>query len=95
MILDSPYKEGDLVKIYKNPQTEEELLGMACLKAYSKTSLPFILEEAQNEASQITYALDSWFVDWQLVSYKAVTTTPWLFREDKTQSIRRIYKIGL
>jgi len=95
MVLKSPYTEGKIVTLYRDPETEKEKLGTARLRKYRSTGLPIIFNEAKNELDQRTYVLEEWFVDWIDVSYKLISTIPWLYREDRPYKIMRLHKIGI
>ena len=93
MIEKSPYKSGDLVPIYRDPETELIKMGMARLRELRTTGLPIILEE-QTEAEQRIYVIEDWIIEWDQVDYKLMRDSPWLFREDKPHKLMRLYKVG-
>ena len=95
MTFDSPYKVGQIVPIYRDPETEKELMGTARLREYRSTGLPFILKEARSELETKTFVLEEWIVEWAMVDYKLIFTIPWLFREDKPYKLMRLQKIGI
>lgn len=88
-------EKGIKVPIYRDPELEKGFMGVATLKTYKETGLPFILNEGSNEKEQITYALESWFIEWDLVDYKLVNKIPWAYDESRSQKIKVVYKVGL
>jgi hypothetical protein len=86
MKLDFPYKEGDLVNIYKNFETEEELIGTVRLVKLHKPGRSFILEEIMPESEQIVYNYQEWLVEWSM---------PDKFTKRSIEKIRYIDTIGI
>jgi hypothetical protein len=95
MTFDSKFKPGMEVKLYRDPETEKELLGTARLRELRNTGLPFILTEAKSELEQKTFVLEEWMVEWLMVDYKLMSNIPWLFREDRPHKIMRVQRIGI
>lgn len=95
MIFESKFKPGMEVKLYRDPETEKELLGTARLRELRNTGLPFILNEAKSELEQKSFVLEEWMVEWLMVDYKLMRDTPWLFYESKPKKIMRLQRIGI
>lgn len=95
MVVESPYKEGCIVTIYKDPETRELPMGEARLREYRSTGLPIILNEASNEFNQETYVIEEWMIDWITVHYRTYIEHPWWFREDRPHKLMRLHKIGV
>ena len=94
MIYKSPYVEGSTEVIYRDPETKEIPMGTARLREYRSTGLPIILNEASNELNQDCHALEECMIEWDLVNYKLMRDSPWLFREDKPHKLMRLYRTG-
>ena len=94
MIYKSPYVEGSTEVIYRDPETKEIPMGTARLREYRSTGLPIILNEASNELNQDCYVIEEWMIEWDLVDYKLMRDSPWLFREDKPHKLMRLYRTG-
>lgn len=88
-------KVGDLVSIFKDPQTETEFMGTAYLIEHVSNGLPFILEDGPTEAEQIINHLQKWKIKWDMVKHDEFIKTPWWFREDRAFEILQFYKKGL
>lgn len=95
MIVKSPYSVGNIVTLYRDPETELQRMGTARLREYRSTGLPIIFKEAKNELDQKTFILEEWLVEWIDVDYKLITSIPWLYREDRPYKIMRLHKIGI
>jgi len=80
------FELGQPVKVFKDPQTEQELEGIAKLKEYKKTEWPFINEDKGNKTE--IYALEVWIVEW-IDSERHPAGT------NSLRKIRYLVKVGL
>lgn len=55
MKLNFPYKEGDIVTIYKDWENEKDIIGTARLVKMISLGRSFILEDIYPEENQIVY----------------------------------------
>ena len=95
MIKEMPFEAGMKVAIYKDAENQADFMGYATLKQKKEVGLPFIVSDGQTEKQQLTYVLEKWFVEWDLVDYKMVSKIPWAFEESRTQNIRALHRTGI
>lgn len=57
------YKEGDIIPVYANWETQDEQIGTAKLLKYIRQGRSFILEDTYPEADQIVYNYQEWIVE--------------------------------
>ena len=95
MILKSPYKKGDIVTLYKDPQKSKDLLGTARLREYRGTGLPFILSESSNEVIQETFVEESWLVDWITKNEINHKKYPCMYQLYRPRKLMVLYKTGI
>lgn len=82
-----PYKEGDIVEIYKDYQTCNTKIGTARLVKPHKLGRSFILKEMMPEKFQKTYSYQEWYIDW--------VDNPLNYLSNKPYKIRFLESIGI
>ena len=55
-------EKGDIVKVYRDYQTEQEYMGAAELISKVTDGLPFVLQDSTTEDTQKTYSSERWYV---------------------------------
>jgi len=58
-----PFKEGDEIPIYKDWESQDEIIGTAKLVRFIRHGRSFILEDTYPEQDQIVYNYDEWRVE--------------------------------
>lgn len=58
-----PYKENDIVMIYKNWELQKDPLGTARLVQHKNKGRTFILEDTSPEDKQVVYNYEEWFIE--------------------------------
>lgn len=53
-----PYKEGDVIPIYEDWETQDKIIGTAKLVSFIQHGRSFILEDIYPETDQIVYNYD-------------------------------------
>lgn len=94
------FEKGQVVEIYEDWQNNQNLVGVACLKKYRKSHLPFIPEVGEdNEPNpeavhhNITYGAEEWLVEWFYLTEKGYKKqAP---RASQQASVRYVLQVGL
>lgn len=86
MLKENPLRPGVVIKVFKDFQNNQGLIGEALLIKKINESLPFILAESFSEDCQYTFKSEKWYLRYTSGNNKGIC---------QTRSIRYLYAEGI
>lgn len=90
-----PYKEGDIIPIYSNWESQDKIIGTAKLVKFIRHGRSFILEDTYPEGEQVVYNYDEWLVHWPTEGCEGLNWKKCFDEYETIEKIRFVDTVGL